>query len=283
MFRTDERGNVDVKIGLSVDPDAYRAWADDLAKRLEAAAGTGENVSVPARMTDTSTDPKMAGLREQMQKFARQNPGMMANMDATGLAMAEQALDSGPSLALAAPPSWASQGFTVGVILPGQERVWEASNGTELPLRAKSYTFTGEAAGQVRAAFDKAQGRKSRKAQGSPFGMQRTPETDSEAPLSLFVFFMAGSSELAKVRVEPKIANTNPWNGGEGVPTPLSVSLASLAGKGRGSSSNTCVTPFIVQDAAHCYPVCELWVTLGLFDEEDLQSVTDVRIEYAGK
>ena len=69
------------KIGLSVDPDAYRAWAEELSKKLEAVAGSAENVTVPGRMTDPSTDPNMLGLKQQEQTFAQQFPGMAANVE----------------------------------------------------------------------------------------------------------------------------------------------------------------------------------------------------------
>ncbi len=279
LFRTDANGMVDVKIGLSVDPDAYRAWADALAKKLEAVAGAPENVTVSARMTDSATDPNMVGLQQQMQNFAQQYPGMMANVD--GVAQAQKAVDFGQSLALAPPESWPQKGFTVGVVLPGQNRVWDVPNGTVVPLRARSFSFSGETAAEVRALFDKVRGAKPDSSRGAAFGAARPAETGKDRSIELFVFVMAGSSELAKVRVKPKQSYFNPWGGGNGQPTPFWASLVPLPPAPRLPAANVCVAPFVVQDAGHCFPSCEIWVSLGLFDEEDLKTVTDVRVEYA--
>lgn len=281
MFRTDARGMVDVKIGLSVDPDAYRAWAEELSKKLEAVAGSAENVTVSGRMTDSATDPNMAGLQQQMQNLARQYPNMMSNVE--GVAQAQESVDFGSSLALTPPQSWNRQGFTVGVVQPGQDRVWNVQNGTEVPLRAKSFAFSGEKAAEVRALFDKIRGVKQDPSRGAAFGMPRPAGTDKDKSIELFVFVMAGSSELAKVRAHPEIVDKNPWGGGNGLPTPFWAALVPLPPMPRLPAANICVVPFVVQDAAHCFPTCEVWVSLGLFDEEDLKTVTDVRVEYAAE
>lgn len=279
MFRTDAKGMVDVKIGLSVDSDAYRAWADELSRKLEAAAGSSENVTVSARMADSATDQNMAGLQQQMQNLAQQYPGMMANVQ--GMGQAQEAVDFGSSLALSPPQSWAQDGFTVGVVQPGQDRVWNVQNGTVVPLRTKSYSFSGGAAAEVRTLFDKIRGVKASPASGAPFGMPRPTESGKDHSINLFVFVMAGSSELAKVRVHPEIVDKNPWGGGNGLPTPFWAALVPLPQAPRLPAANVCVVPFVVQDAAHCFPSCEVWVPLGMFDEEDLKTVTDVRVEYA--
>lgn len=281
MFRTDAQGKVDVKIAISVDPDAYRAWAEDLSKKLETAAGSSENVTVSAYMTDSATDPNMVGLKQQMQNFARQYPGMASQVE--GLEQAEKAVDFGSSLALSPPESWPQQGFTVGVVQPGQDKVWNVENGTSVPLRAKSYSFTGEKAAAVRALFDKIRGAKPSAARGAAFGAPRPADTGSDKSIELFVFVMDGSSELAKVRVHPEIVDNNPWNGGNGLPTPFWAVLVPLPSMPRLPAANVCIVPFVVQDAAHCFPTCEVWVSLGMFDEADLESVTDVRVEYAAR
>lgn len=281
MFRTDANGMVDVKIGLSVDPDAYRAWADELEKKLEAAAAASENVTVSARMTDSATDPNMVGLQQQMQNLSQQYPGMMANVE--GIAQAQKAVDFGQSLALSPPQSWKQDGFTVGVVQPGQDRVWNVQNGTVVPLRARSFSFSGENAAAVRALFDKIRGAKPNPARGAAVGMPSQAKSEKDGSIRLFVFVMAGSSELAKVRVRPEIVDNNPWNGGNGLPTPFWAALVPIPPMPRLPAANVCVVPFVVQDAAHCFPSCEVWVSLGLFDEEDLKTVTDVRVEYAAE
>jgi hypothetical protein len=135
----------------------------------------------------------------------------------------------------------------------------------------------------VRALFDKIRGVKASPSMGTAFGMLRQAEPQKDNSISLFVFVMAGSEELAKVRVHPEIVDYNPWNGGNGMPTPFWAVLVPIPQAPRLPANNVCVAPFVVQDASHCFPSCEVWVSLGMFDEEDLKAVTDVRVEYASK
>ena len=279
MFRTDERGIVSAKIRLSVDSDAYRKWTADLMKRLEELAGAPKNDRISARMTDVATDPNMAGLQQQMKNLAQQYPGMMAQVDPMGMAMASKAFEAQPSLALSAPSAWKSGTFSVGVILPGQEKVWQSPNGNELPLRMKTYSFSGAEAKSVRAAFDKAMCRKSGKNGAPPaLGIGETRDNVPAGAIQLYVFVMEDDSELAKIRVVPTITDNNPWNGGDGRPKVFSTSL--VAPK---INAGLFVTPFVVQDASHCFATSEQWVVLGMFDDEDLDAVTDVRVEYAAQ